>query len=208
MRIAELSRAAGVPVPTIKFYLREGLLPPGRRTARNQAEYGDEHLRRLRLVRVLRDVGGLTLAQVRDVLAAIEDERLSPHEMLGVAQRALARTPDGDDPGHAAARREIDDLLAALGWRVSEAAPARRSLADALVALRRLGRDVTAETFRPYADDALRIAEREVRSVIPSSSRAEAVERMVVGTVVYEKVLIALRRLAHEHVSATRSPFS
>ena len=30
MRIAELSNRSGVPVPTIKYYLREGLLPFGR----------------------------------------------------------------------------------------------------------------------------------------------------------------------------------
>jgi DNA-binding transcriptional MerR regulator len=39
MRIAELSRRSGVSVPTIKYYLREGLLPPGERTSPNQALY-------------------------------------------------------------------------------------------------------------------------------------------------------------------------
>ena len=29
MLMAELSRRSGVPVATIKYYLREGLLPPG-----------------------------------------------------------------------------------------------------------------------------------------------------------------------------------
>ncbi|WP_346281659.1 MerR family DNA-binding transcriptional regulator, partial [Pseudonocardia sp.] len=33
MRMAELSARTGVPIPTIKFYLREGLLPPGERTS-------------------------------------------------------------------------------------------------------------------------------------------------------------------------------
>jgi len=39
MRISQLSAESGVPIPTIKYYLREGLLPggeatspPGRRT--------------------------------------------------------------------------------------------------------------------------------------------------------------------------------
>ena len=30
MRLAELSERSGVPTATIKYYLREGLLPPGR----------------------------------------------------------------------------------------------------------------------------------------------------------------------------------
>ena len=37
MRISELSSVTGVPVPTIKYYIREGLLPRGERTAANQA---------------------------------------------------------------------------------------------------------------------------------------------------------------------------
>ena len=42
--MGELSRRSGVPIPTIKFYLREGLLPPGVATAANQADYDEEHL--------------------------------------------------------------------------------------------------------------------------------------------------------------------
>src|ERR1700716_801088 len=45
MRMAELSAESGVPVATIKYYLREGLLPPGERTSRNQARYDDVHVR-------------------------------------------------------------------------------------------------------------------------------------------------------------------
>lgn len=41
MRMAELSSSSGVPIPTIHFYLREGLLPPGERTSPNQAHYDD-----------------------------------------------------------------------------------------------------------------------------------------------------------------------
>ena len=32
MKISQLSQASGVPVATIKFYLREELLPPGEST--------------------------------------------------------------------------------------------------------------------------------------------------------------------------------
>jgi DNA-binding transcriptional MerR regulator len=37
MRIGELSKVTGVPVPTIKYYLREGLLPAGELSSPNQA---------------------------------------------------------------------------------------------------------------------------------------------------------------------------
>lgn len=43
MKISELSRRTGVPVASIKYFLRQGLLPAGRATAATLAEYGEEH---------------------------------------------------------------------------------------------------------------------------------------------------------------------
>lgn len=206
MRISELSRAAGVPLPTVKYYLREGLLAPGSPTAPNQAEYGDAHLHRLRLIRALREIGGLRVAEVREVLDAVDDERVPVHRMLGVAHRALGPSdPDGPVAADVArARADVERWLDARGWSVSADAPARRSLADALVALRRLGHPGGLESFEPYADAAERIAAAEVGSVDGHGGRAEAVEQVVVGTVVFEAVLTALRRLAQEHLSRER----
>jgi DNA-binding transcriptional MerR regulator len=206
MRISELSRRSGVPVATLKFYIREGVLPAGVATAPNQAEYGEEHVRRLRLARVLREVGRLSVDQIRAVVAAIDDERLPMHELFGVVTRALG--PSADDPlpdDVAAATDDVDAFLRDLGWTVGAGAPARRSLAEALAALRRLGRDVGPEVFVPYAKAADAIARSEMDQGPPAGSRAEAVEWVVVGTVVFETALTALRRLAEEHHSAVRS---
>ncbi len=208
MRVSELSRASGISVPTIKYYLREGLLPTGVPTARNQADYGEPHLHRLRLIRVLVDVGGLDLASVKAVLDAIADERLSAHELLGVAHHALGPPPDTApvDDDVQQAREEVDAFLRGMGWRVSAEAPSRRKLADALVALRRLGRDVDTSVFDPYAQLADQLAARELASAPADeqATRAELVEGAVVGTVVYEAALVALRKLAQEHHSARR----
>jgi DNA-binding transcriptional MerR regulator len=206
VRVSELSEAAEVPVPTIKYYLREGLLFPGIPTAPNQAEYEDEHIRRLRLIRTLRDVGDLGIAQIRDVLAAIDDESLPMHDMLGVAHHALG--PAGDEGSVtedvAKARSDVDTFIRELGWRVSANAPARRSLAEALVALRRLGWSEDTEGFVPYAKAAQAIAAHELGRRRLDATRSESVEWMVIGTVVFEAVLAALRRLAEEHESAKR----
>ena len=65
MRISELSRESGVPVATIKFYLRERLLPDGVLTSATQAQYDETHVARLRLVRALIGPGGLSIAAAR-----------------------------------------------------------------------------------------------------------------------------------------------
>jgi DNA-binding transcriptional MerR regulator len=205
MRISELAGRAGISVATVKYYLREGLLQGGVVTGPNQASYGDDHLHRLRLIRALREVGGLEIRAIRAVVEAIEDEGLPRHELLGVAQRALAGTHDrSPSPEVDDARRAVDEFIAGLGWNVATDAPGRRDLADALVALTHIGRHGGTALFRPYAAAADAMAAWEVRTIPTGEQRAEAVEQLVVGTVVFEAVFAALRRLAHEHHSSLR----
>jgi DNA-binding transcriptional MerR regulator len=205
LKIAELASASDLPVATIKFYLREGLLPSGERTAANQAVYSDAHLRRLQLIRILIEVGGLSLQQVKAVSHAIDDHDLATHMMLTVAQHALGpAVADDPAPDAVAAREEVDRFVDDdLGWQVSAGAPSRRALARALVTLRRTGRDVDASVFRPYARAADWLASDEVEAIQRrGTDRGDVVEQTVVGTVVFESAVIALRRLAQEHRSA------
>jgi DNA-binding transcriptional MerR regulator len=109
MRMAELSRRSGVSVPTIKYYLREGLLPAGAVTSPNQADYGNGHLRRLRLIRALIDVGGLSVAAAREVLGAVDDPSVVGHDLLGVAHCAVVPTKR--------AGRDTEEWLAARAQR-------------------------------------------------------------------------------------------
>ena len=205
MRVSELSAATGVTVPTIKFYLREGLLPAGRTRAVNQADYDESHLRRLRLIRALTEVGGLRLREVRAVLAAIDDERVPIHDLMGATQDALVASENGRDAPDAAALAEVDRAIGRLGWQVHEGATTRRALAEAVATLRSLGWTVGADDLVRYGRAVDELAEREVATVPGSvASRAEMVEHMVVGTVLFERVLDAMRLLAQEHHSARR----
>lgn len=205
MRIAELSRSSGVPVPTIKYYLREGLLDRGAPSAPNQADYDAEHVRRLRLIRALREIGGLGIADVRSVVDALDNRRMPAHQLIGTALYALG--PDNDEPRDEEdfrARKEVDEFLRRQGWTVHPTAPARAMLADALVALRRLGQRATTDLFAPYAGVADDLAAWELDFLPEQGSRSALVEAAVIGSVVFESVLVALRRLAHEHHSAQR----
>jgi DNA-binding transcriptional MerR regulator len=207
VKISELSQASGVSIPTIKFYVREGLLPAGRLIVQNQAEYEEDHVRRLRLIRALVEVGDLPLATVRRVLDAVDDPDLPIHEALGTAQRALSPDPGAQEgPAVDDARVEVDRLLDELGWLVAPDSPGRHELAVALSTLRRLGwPNANARLFTRYAKAADRLASLEVqRTTPPGSTRTETMERVVIGTVVFEAVFAALRRLAHERHSAVR----
>ncbi|WP_327086629.1 MerR family transcriptional regulator [Nonomuraea sp. NBC_01738] len=203
MRISELSAESGVALPTIKYYLREGLLHPGEQLAATRADYDASHLRRLRLIRALLEVGRLPVASIKKVIRVVDDTSASVHEMLGTAHYALG-PPVEREPGPEweAARREADDLVEALGWQVLPQAPARDELAQTLFRMRQLGlpTDLSA-----YAEAAFKlVSETEMGTVPFDGPRDAAVEAVVLGTVLYGRAFDALRRLAQESETSRR----
>lgn len=204
MRIGELSRQSGVTVPTIKYYLREGLLTPGVATAANQADYAEEHLRRLRLIRALIEVGGVSVAGARAVIDALNDSDRATLELLGDAQKAVAprRRADRDTPQWRDARQRVLRLIAERGWLIDPSSTGIDLVADALAASETLQVTEIVDNLSRYADAAQQIAETEVRSVLDRPDPASRLELVVLGTVLGEAVLNALRMLAHQHESA------
>ncbi|WP_033894224.1 MerR family transcriptional regulator [Streptomyces anulatus] len=205
MRIGELSRRSGVPVPTIKYYLREGLLSAGELTSPNQAHYGPGHERRLRLIRALLDVGGLSLAAIGEVLEAMDDPDQPVHKVLGVAADGI--TPTGEEeagPELEDAREEVAELLRRRGWQAEDQSPAAESLAEVLAALRRAGHGGYTDLLDVYADAAEPVARADLDYVQRRVAREDLVESVVVGTVLGEAMFGALRRLAHIDVSFRR----
>jgi DNA-binding transcriptional MerR regulator len=169
MRISELSSQTGVPVPTIKFYLRENLLHEGVRTSATQAQYDESHAARLRLIRALLGPAGLSIAAAHQVIQAIEQPPESLHELLGVAATAVAG-PNVDD-----ALRALD----AAGFELPEGA------------------------LDVYLDHMRQIAQFEIDN-LPTDSTTAAVRYVVLGTVLIEPLILALRRMAEQEASARR----
>ncbi|MFC8371141.1 MerR family transcriptional regulator [Streptomyces sp. NPDC057239] len=212
MRISELSRRSGVPNATIKYYLREGLLPPGRATAATQAEYDETHLRRLRLIRALTGVRGLSVASAKQVLDAMTEHRTDTHELLGIAFGI--RPPDGGTPGEdegegagealAEANPEAAALVDAMGWSVSARNPARQVIDETLRTLRSLDVEYDWEALLPYAELAERTARHDLDKLETVADPLEKAERAVLLTFLLEPALMALRRLAQENESTAR----
>ncbi|MFD3501222.1 MerR family transcriptional regulator [Streptomyces sp. NPDC058678] len=222
MRISELSRRSGVPVATIKYYRREGLLPEGRVLNPTTVEYDEEHIQRLRLIRSLIQLGGLSVARTREVLEAV-DRPLDAFETLGVVHHALpvpsAETngkngevgEDGAGPENAAdesvrggAAARVEALIESVGWQISDASPHRPALAESLAALSRLGTDYTADDLIPYARLATSTADLDFAQFDGIEDRIALAERAVVLTVLFEPVVRLLRRLAQEDANHRR----
>ena len=122
MRVSELCDQADTPLSTIKFYIREGLLPAGERTASNQARYDGSHVERLALIRALRDVCGLGLDPIRRVLAALDDPEGDKGPirtaLLAMEPPSVARSED-EQAEFAAALGEVTAFLDGLDWTLS-----------------------------------------------------------------------------------------
>jgi DNA-binding transcriptional MerR regulator len=202
MRIAELSQRTGVPVPTIKYYLREGLLPAGELTSPNQAQYDDRHVQRLRLVRVLLDVGRLPIATIRDLLTQLDQPDPDVHEVLGRALPATVGTRETTDPQLLeAAHERVRALVKQRGWLVSDNARTRQSVAEVVAAFQQVGADVE-DLLEHYADLVEQIAVHDLRFVAQASGNEGKLHAAVVGSILGDSLLAALRRMAQEHESA------
>lgn len=211
MRLAELSAKTGAPVATLKYYLREGLLHPGRALSRTSADYDEGHVERVRLVRALSEVGGLPLARIRRVLDVITDPGTDRLHVLEAAQRTLARGAgaDTDDGPQGAQDRDAlpvdagrERVLAWIqrhGWLVDPQDPFVDELARAWEACDHAALGLDEERMDRYADHVEGIAAVDVDSVPADPVRA--VRHVVLGTVLLDPVLVALRRLAQQHVS-------
>ena len=198
MRMSELSERSGTTVATLKYYLREGLVPAGESLGATRADYSEAHLQRVRLVRALIDAG-VSVAQSKRVVETLDSPPTSRHDLLGKAQYALpASHPD------VAVSAEVTDLVAGLGWQVSPDSPALRSLTGAIAAARSAGVPLEPESLTGYARATEGIAAVDVAAV-PRDDLTAALHRVVAGTVLVDPVLAALRRLAQEHVSSGSS---
>jgi DNA-binding transcriptional MerR regulator len=69
VKISDLARMSGVPTPTIKHYMREGLLPgPQKRTSRNMAYYDARLAHRVKVIKELQQERFLPLKVISDLL--------------------------------------------------------------------------------------------------------------------------------------------
>jgi len=239
MKISELSRRTRVTVATIKYYIREGLLPAGTPVTVTTATYDAGHVDRLRLIRALVDIGHLPITTVSELLEALD--RADPESDAAQERTAAERTPRGQasngrtsgparratgkaraaalssaftaahaalggttpaTPGSGRPERALA-AMAALGWAVDPQSPALQQLEIALAGLDTVLLPPSEATLRAYGGAALAVAEADVRGT-PAGSAAEIVRHTVVATVLYEPVLVALRRLAQQHVTAGR----
>ena len=201
MRITELAEATGISPATVKYYVREGLLPAGTRVSDNRTDYDDEHARRVRLIRALIDVGRLPVARAREVLAVLDDDERRVQDVFAVAQEALTHGPPPTETPASDALARIDAVTEDAGWCVLEGHAGRAQAARAVDAFARSGHPMEDDYLARYAEAAGVQAEADLAAVRARPDRTAMAELMVVGTVLGDELAAGLRRIAQATVS-------
>ncbi len=90
MKIGALAQRADVGIDTIRYYEREGVIPPPLRRESGYREYGEGDVVRLRFVRRAKQLG-FTLPEIRDLLDLTAS---ASDDMAGLNVRAQAKLDD------------------------------------------------------------------------------------------------------------------
>lgn len=96
LRISELADEAGVPVATVRHYLREGLLPEGTKTSRNMAYYPPELVERIRTIKQLQEERFLPLKVIGEILERAGNDPDRLRSMVEASGRVLERALDDE----------------------------------------------------------------------------------------------------------------
>ncbi|MDO4899289.1 MAG: MerR family transcriptional regulator [Actinomyces sp.] len=200
--LSVLSQRSGMPVATIKYYIREGLIQPGQDLDTD----GARTLEQLRLIRGLVHIVGLSIRQVRQILKLIHRPDLNLADMMTDATVVLPLA--GIRTGR---EKETTDLTAARtalaesGFSDLPDAPYVDQLLEAMTLADECDVGMDAEHLAAYVKAARECAKADFLD-LPLDTPSQAAQTAVLGTAIYAPILIGLRRLAHRELVQKLSP--
>lgn len=210
LRIGELAKRSGVPIATLKHYIREGLIAPAKKSGRTMAWYAPELAGRVQAIKELQQQQFLPLDVIRE---AIDGNAHAPDDLA--AADAIAKVLSRHSGKRAKTRDEIMDrgvarsveldVLAVLGLAV--AGSDGRYRGDDLAMLSTLGAarqsGITADML-PFAviDEYLAAIRTLVAAelklfrdgVIKRAAKGDVERLTMVATELSERLVVLIRR--------------
>ncbi|CAM3721291.1 MerR family transcriptional regulator [Deinococcus frigens] len=192
MKMSELSKTTGVSTASIKYYLREGMLPAGRATGPRDADYTESHVERLEIIRNLQDTAQLPIATIKRLLGAVDDQAVPIPQLVAMAHSSILTTRKVT-----AQERELAaQLLTALDWTVPERSPVFGQLAHLLGILHQGQAPTDPDGLAPWLAAAGQVTQTELGLVRTQGSRALLVHDVVIGTYLSNQLLVTLHMAA------------
>ena len=72
LTVSDLAERSGLPISTIRYYVREGLIPAGQRLSRTRVLYNGDHLEALETIKSLREAG-VPVTEIRSRATHVTD---------------------------------------------------------------------------------------------------------------------------------------
>ena len=192
MQLKELSGQSGVSAASIKYYLREGLLPAGGTVHATRAQYSARHVERLGLIQALRRIVGLNIEQIRGLLKMADDgaPRLA---LLAAVQRVvlhLESAASGDVPTPVA-----DAVVRLRNWP-DYPSDARNALNVHLELMESLNIPVSGELLDTYSKAMDDVAGLDIAATTAPESVDQLILTAAVGMHMHGQLLLKLLALA------------
>ena len=125
------------------------------------------------------------------------------HDAFGAVMHGLDEAPtETVSTDIQTAYDEVQEWLSSRGWDIDPGAPAPHRLAELVATLRRFDFPTTLTDFDSVAEMVERTAQIEVEYARAMPDRTSAVETMLIGTVILERAIVEVRRLALEAASS------
>ncbi len=96
LKIGEIAKRSGVPASTIRYYVREGLLPKPHKTNEKMAYYDESCVERLRLIAGLQAKRYYPLYLIKNILRRVDDG-LNPAEAEMIETAVFGVPPDTEN---------------------------------------------------------------------------------------------------------------
>jgi DNA-binding transcriptional MerR regulator len=209
LKIGELAERSGVPIATLKFYLREGLIAPVRKSGRTMAWYHPSTVGRIRSIRELQERQFLPLDVIRQTIDRA-DEAADDHAIAeGIVEVLIRRTGKrarSRDEVLARGAKELElEWLQRAGLAVPDEDGSYRgddlALLQTLGAARRSGLAADILPFEILGDYLVainRLVEIELRmfrsGVIGRAKPGEVAKLTKAATELSERLVVLLRR--------------
>ncbi len=126
LSIGQLADAAGVPIDTVRYYMRRGLLDEPGRTRHGHRRFDSDDAARLHFV-VRAKAHGFTLAEIKELWSLLGDDATTCADVRGAIEQAAARHREVI----VASQRALDRMDAMLESCACDG-PASRAGADAV----------------------------------------------------------------------------
>jgi len=209
LKISELAKSAGVPIATLKHYIREGLIKPVRKTGRTMSWYDPSAVARVRAIKDLQQEQFLPLDVIRDSLAgdaAASDELAAAAAISKVLERHTGpKTRTREELIERGVSGKELDWLAAAG--LAKPGADGRYRGDDLVLLSTLGAarkaGITAEMLPfsilgEYVIALRALTEIELRlfrdGVLPRARKEDVGSLATAATELSERLVVVMRR--------------